>query len=48
MKLIVKEMLSGEHIYLYLVNFVHKGIIYLDYWEKKFSILCIIKKNYVT
>ena len=30
--------------YLYLVNFVGKGIIYLDYWGKKFSILCIIKK----
>ena len=44
------EMLFGEH-YLYLVNFVGKGILYLDFWEKILDFNSILKEdkiNYVT
>ena len=49
MKLLVDVF--ANHIYLYLVNFVGKGIVYLEFWGEKLDFNSIIKKaqmKYVT
>lgn len=41
----MKEMLFGECIHVYLVNFVGKGIVYLDWWGRKLDFNSIKKKT---
>ena len=47
MKLLISETDTfANHIYLYLVNFVGKGIVWPNCWGKKpISIVSIKKKN---
>ena len=38
-------MFFGEPIYLFLVNFVGKGIVYLDYWGENLISTLFSKKK---